>query len=30
MLEIVSERPLEEIAESHRRIAQWTWAPPAR
>jgi sugar phosphate isomerase/epimerase len=30
MLEIVSERPLEEIAESHRRIAQWAWAPPAR
>jgi sugar phosphate isomerase/epimerase len=29
MLEIVSGQPLEDIAESHRRIAQWGWAPPA-
>jgi sugar phosphate isomerase/epimerase len=28
MLEIVSERPVEDIAHSHRRIAQWGWASP--
>jgi sugar phosphate isomerase/epimerase len=29
MLEIVSERPLEDVARSHRRITQWGWAPAA-
>jgi sugar phosphate isomerase/epimerase len=29
MLEIVSERPVEDITQSQRRIAQWGWAPPA-
>jgi sugar phosphate isomerase/epimerase len=29
MLEIVSERPVEDIVQSHRRIAQWGWASPA-
>jgi sugar phosphate isomerase/epimerase len=29
MLEIVSERPVEDIAQSHRRIVEWGWASPA-
>jgi len=28
MLEIVAERAVEDIVDSHRKIAQWGWAPP--
>jgi sugar phosphate isomerase/epimerase len=28
MLEIVSEQPIPDIVDSHRKIVQWGWAPP--